>query len=579
MRQIIGGALLLFAVVVLAFAPFTLGDRTLMSSAAEVAGLYGSGGSAVPDAGRVTFKGADPGAAAWQTEPELFLEHHQLVDEHVVPLWNPYAGYGQPLAADMLAQPYFPLTWIVAVHPTARAYNWFIVLRFFCAALCTFLFLRLFVRFIAAIAGGIGFAFTGYLVLYYNIAHLSVEILIPALMWAMELLARRRSPAAVVRLALVVALVMFGGMPESALLAYVFAYLYCIVRVGTDAELRRSWLATGGNLIAASALGIGMSAILLLPFYEFLKLAVNQHDSRFVGNVVGLLSDGSTFHYVAPYLAPLIYGPPWMDVFSSITGLTKIRGWFGMSQVVLALIVVATIVFEFRAVRKRPWSPAPYFIAYAVFSLLKRTGNPLVNWIGALPGLSLVTFPKYEEAVLGFCVACLAAFGVEQIASGKVRAIEVWCATLIPLGILTAVAGAQKAQFLALTDHREFYVWGLSGALIVLAAIATASWISSSARWRVFAPRLALAAVAILTAETLGSYFIPMWYVINAEAPLSRSPINGAPYVTFLQQQTATNRSRFFGKIRSCTPSGRPRSESATSVISTRFMSRNISHF
>ena len=43
--------------------------------------------------------------------------------------------------------------------------------------------------------------------------------------------------------------------------------------------------------------------------------------------------------------------------------------------------------------------------------LLKRFGNPLINWIGVLPIANLVLFLKYEEPLMAFCIAILAGIG------------------------------------------------------------------------------------------------------------------------------------------------------------------------
>ena len=544
-RGNISAAILLFIFVTLVFAPFAYGDRSLMSSAYDAPSLFLSGGK--PDAPlRTLNKLLDPGAAAWQTEPEFILEHEEIAREKHAPLWNPYSGFGQPLAANMQSQVFFPLAWIPVANESPRAYNWFIILRFYFGALFMFLFLRYFVGFAAAIAGAVGFAFTGYFVLYENISHLSVELLTPSVFWAMENLLRKRSAVAVVVLACAVALLIFGGMPESALLAFSFAYLYFIVRLTTDAQARGEWRKIGSYVLAATVLGAGIAACQELPFLEFLKLSTNQHSA----GIVGATGQGFSFPVLGSYLAPLIYGPPYNNIFTGNAGFTGITGWWGVAQVFFALITIATVALSrTRHALFALYSATPvYFFAIAAVLLLKRFADPLVNWIGFLPGFNLVNFPKYEEALIGFCVAVLAAFGVNELALGRVRPLVAWIATVAPLVFLTAIAALQKPAFADLIARQRWYLGFLGAALAVLAALTALTWIACSSRGRKFIPLIAALSVAVVFAEAAGSYIVPLWYIVIEEPPLTRAPIYGNAYVEFLRSQTARDRSRFYGE-------------------------------
>ncbi len=543
------GALLLFVLITLAFAPYAFGDRTLMSSASDAGSIFATGGKPDRDPGYKTFLGLDPGAAAWQTEPEFFLEHHLVADEHVVPLWNPYSGFGQPLAADMLSQPFYPLAWLIDVHPSARAYNWFVILRIYFAALFTFLYLRYFLGWTASIAGAFGFAFTGYLLLYINIAHLSVEAWVPAMVWAMETLIRKRRATDVVVLAFVLAIAVFGGMPESLLLALVFSYIYYALRVVMDPSLRPSWPAALARLIGGSVLGVGLSACLLLPFAEFLKLSTNQHEAAMIGGtIMGLVNDGYQFAYLAPYFVPLIYGPPWSNVLSPDGGWSTVRGFFGVAQSFFAVIAILGSLSIFLRRKVAPWSPVGYFVATAVFIVLKRFGNSLVNWVGALPGLSLEEFAKYDEPILGFCVACLAAFGIERIARRTLDPKLVWIASIALLALMTWFDDWRRADFEALTRHQIWHSGSIAFALLILVSLMLVGWLAVRSRNAEHAWRYAAAGVAVLYIEAVCSFLVPLWYVGNTPRLMSRVAIGGAPYVDFLKSRAARDHLRFFGE-------------------------------
>jgi hypothetical protein len=541
-RDNIAAAILLFVVVTLAFAPYAYGDRTLMSSASDAPSLFLSGGK--PDnAIHSTTKLLDPGAAAWQTEPLFVLERNEIFKEHAVPLWNPYSGFGQPLAADMQSQPFFPLAWIAIGDSSPRGYNWFVILRFYFAALFMFLYLRYFVGWMAAVAGAIGFAFTGYFVLYENITHLSVECLTPAVLWAMEGLLRRRTPAALVVLAVAISILIFGGMPESALLAFSFAYLYFAVRVITSSVERARWRGTCLLLVCASLLGAGIAACEELPFLEFLRISANTHSD----GTAGAMAQPFSLTVLASYVVPLIYGPPYNNIFTNYNGFTGVQGWWGVAQVYFGGLAIIGWAGDRERLRRYFGLPV-FFFAVAGALLLKRFGNPLVNWIGVLPVFRLVAFTKYEEPIIGFCLAVLMAFGVNELASGRVKPVTAWLAAFLPLAFLTIVAAEQKAAFETVITGRFWYLMFLTAALLVLAVLIAITWYGLTKAGSNRGRLLAALSVAIVVAESVGSYIIPVWYVTNEESPLSRAPIYGSPYIGFLQDRTSQDRSRFFGE-------------------------------
>ena len=113
--------------------------------------------------------------------------------EHNLPLWNPYAAYGMPLAAAMQPQPFFPLTALLSIHPGARTFNLFVLSRLFAAGLLMYLFARMFVGHLPSVLAAASFMLTGRFIVAMDMPYLSVEVLVPGLLAAFELLLRRRS--------------------------------------------------------------------------------------------------------------------------------------------------------------------------------------------------------------------------------------------------------------------------------------------------------------------------------------------------------------------------------------------------
>ncbi len=84
---------------------------------------------------------------------------------------------------------------------------------------------------------------------------------------------------------MIVFLSIAGGMPESTLLALTFGYCYFLFRILTDPGLRSQARKHVIRFILANVLGFAISAFLLAPFVEFLRVSSDSHQSH---NISGL---------------------------------------------------------------------------------------------------------------------------------------------------------------------------------------------------------------------------------------------------------------------------------------------------
>src|SRR5580700_1550530 len=197
-RETLSAALLLILVLHLCFFPFIWGNKTLLAASQDVPSVMPNGALSNGSRGLALSRGNDMGASGWLLEPDAALVHHQYFREKRLPLWNPYLSYGAPLAANMQSQPFNPLFILFALDPGPRTYNFFILARFLLVGLCTYLYLRLFLPFAPSIGGGIACMLSGYYILFFNLPHFSVDMLVPALFLATERLLREQSAGNVV---------------------------------------------------------------------------------------------------------------------------------------------------------------------------------------------------------------------------------------------------------------------------------------------------------------------------------------------------------------------------------------------
>ncbi|MHB8414574.1 MAG: YfhO family protein [Acidiferrobacteraceae bacterium] len=535
LRSNLFGAVILFLLVNLTFAPFIWGDRTFQESANGASSLYAAGSRQWSPVRHLADNVLDPGSAAWQGETDFAVEHHIIFSEKEPPIWNPYASFGTPLAADAESQPYYPLAWVPIVWSNARGYDIFIALRIFIGGLFAFLFLRQFVRFIPALVGSVAFIYSGYYWLYITMQHISVEVLLPAILYGLERVLRRPGFGTAALLSIVVACLVLGGMPESTTLAFAFGAFYFIARIALDSSLRSQWRAWLSYLALGTVVGIGISAIMLIPLLEYLPVSWNFHS----GAPPGLDVDALSWSTAATYLAPLYLGPPWGNIFGDSGGWTALRGFFGCSSLFFAQIAFFSSIVDI--VKRRPQGAAvPLVLGIVAVALLaKRFGVGLVNWVGALPVLREIIFYKYEEAIIGCCVALLAGFGVSRLCEKRATMGSIWLAALIPLAILTAAASENRQAFLRLSQNQDYYLLGLSAALIFLglAGMAVIAFYAG----RINLTYFALATLVLVIVEPLSTYIIPLHYVVDVPPLQSTSALLGAPYIDYLKSHLIDN--------------------------------------
>ncbi len=529
-------AAILACLLAVTFAPFVFGDRSHMSSSRDVPSIYVTGAVAPGAAEPLPeLRALDAGAPGWTTEPWLAVER-QILRDRRVPWWDPFDGYGQPFAASMQPQPFYPPTTLLALHPSPRTYAIWILFRIFLAGWFAALFLRLFAGRGAAAVAGAATMFNGYFLLYYDMPHLSVEVELPMLLWATELVVRKPdSPARIAALATAAGLSYLGGMPESAMLVLTTSALYGIVRVLAFPDRIRSAL----GLIGAHAAGLATGAAMVVPFLGFVGLSFNTHEAaKNSGNVVGMAADGAWRFGLFTEFVPRAFGPLWGNILTNGVGHNGARGFFGCAAISLALVALIA------ALRRRGVATGPvlFFSATAAYFVLKRYGNPLVAWTGGLPVFRLIGFSKYGELVLGVSIAILAGFGISALVSRRAGVGTITAAfgiTLLSLSSLTLAA----VPYLPVSPLAHQFWVALAPALfcLLIAAGATLLIADGSARQGVRSFGVVLALVAVVGESYVG-YLYP---TIERGAPsVNANPYAGSPYLSFLDAHVVRDRER-----------------------------------
>ena len=544
-RQTFSAALVLVLALHVCFFPFIWGNKTLLTaSRGPIPSIMPNGAWYGGGQGPAFSRGNDMGASGWLLEPDAALVHHQYFREKHLPLWNPYQAYGAPLAADMQSQPFNPLFVLYSLDPGPRTYNFFILTRFLLSGICAYLYLRLFLPFVPSIAGGIACMLSGYYILFYDMPHLSVEMLIPALFLATERLLREQSTSNVMLSIAVTFLCIVGGMPESAFLVLAFGYAYFLFRLAVGPHTRAARVTRLKYFLFAQGVGLALAAFLLVPFFEFMKLSFDSHQPANLHGLIPGLSHDVFGPSLFTYVIPLLYGPAWKSIAPGVGGYDSLRGSMGVMQVLFAVVAVGGLIRK----RENRFSGerrlALFFLASALAIVLKRYGAPVINAIGHLPFFQLILFPKYEEPLLGFAIAVLYAFGMHRVLTGTVNRRRLLVSVLIVLAVLVAALAFSLSAVLAAKAQPHVFYLSLAGAgaiLFLAALVLLGPARPASGRW------LPAALLTLLTAEMAGNYIYPVYYVLTRSASDDANPYRGAPYIDYLKAGIGAHE-RVFGR-------------------------------
>lgn len=534
-HETFAAVLVLSLLLNICFFPFLWSNATLLAGSRGVGSVMPDGAWYGQKQGPAISRANDMGAASWVLEASAPLVRYQYRDEKVLPLWNPYQKYGAPLAANMQSQPFQPLYILFAMNPGSRKYALFILARLLIAGLCAYWYLRLFLDFAASLAGGIAFMLSGYFILFLNMPHISVEMLVPAVFLAVELLLRGQSARNVLIGIAVTCFSIVGGMPESTFLVLLFGLAYFLFRVTADRSLRATARSHVKHYLLVNLLGIALAAFLLMPFVEFMRLSYDVHQPRnFTGELQGLRHDTSWMS-LCSYLVPALFGPTWSSIVPSLGGYTFLRGFIGIVQFLFVIVAVGGLFSRREKTGRNDQRIVFFFVASATIILSKRYGAPLVQWIGSVPLFRLVYFAKYEEPLLAFAFAALCAFGMSQVFRRAVSRRRLMISILIAAAALIAIAAVSVPMVKAAKAAVRTTDVSLAGAAAVLSLAGIALWVLTNAESRARRNWLAPALIMILTAEMGGNYLLPVYYILTRSATADTNPYRGAPYIEFLK--------------------------------------------
>jgi hypothetical protein len=195
-----------------------------------------------------------------------------------VPLWEPGENAGAPLLGNPAAAVLYPGKIVYALFPYPLAARLYVVAHTILAFLAMWVLLRSWgASAVASALAGLGYAFGAPVLFQYcNVIYLVGAAWTPLGFHAADRWLRREQRTGLLELAVVLALLVLGGDPESAYVLGVAALGYAVGLTWTRAQTQarpgwgRKLGARVAGLAAAAALAFALAAAQLLPALEFI---------------------------------------------------------------------------------------------------------------------------------------------------------------------------------------------------------------------------------------------------------------------------------------------------------------------
>lgn len=384
------------------------------------------------------------------------------------PLWMPCVDSGYPYFADPQAASFYPPALmnyagqLISGAPefSLGALQLEAALHVLLAAWLTYLFLRGEVRSrVAALIGSLVFAFGGYLTGYpvLQLAILESAAWLPLALWAARRLALKRDGRSAALVALPLALSVLAGHPQTYTLIWYLTGIYFLYRVWRE---RSGWRKPLAHFAGAALLALLLSAIQLVPTFEFMRLSTRVDLPYTVAGAGFPLADvwqmivpGALSHFSPLYVGVL---PLALAVFAI--------GAYGVSRKVNSQWINRHDV--------------PFWLAITLIGLLISFGSNLAIFDGLywfMPGYRVFRDQERTALIVSFALAVLAAYGSDVLLHSLTRRMRAWLRRELRwlVGLVSLLGVASLAQ-IYLSAQNGSRAWAdqttLAALLLALAA-------------------------------------------------------------------------------------------------------------
>lgn len=332
-------------------------------------------------------------------------------------LWNPYILSGTPLSANFQSSPFTPLNFLHLFFVSPIAWSLQVVMQHILAGVFTYLLLRHWkVSPWGAFTGGIIYAFSGFMIIWSQWRVLSLACsFVPLVILFADQFFTTHNPRQGILLSVSLALLILSGYPQ--LFFYTGGAIFLLFTLKVQKKLYVKTLVT---LIFFVALGVGISAIQVVPGYELLTVSQRQ-DETYTDEWAYL-----PLQKVITFIAPDYFGNHSTANYWGPQNYTSNVGYVG----IVAFLLASIGIYNFRKDRNKLFA-----VLMGILALLMSFQTPLSALFRSIGFLGLQAAAAHRSLFLfNFSIALLAGFGAEYFLSGKYRFN--WRVVVLPLGLI-----------------------------------------------------------------------------------------------------------------------------------------------
>jgi hypothetical protein len=409
-----------------------------------------------------------------------------------LPLWNHLTGCGYTLLGNGQTQALSPLRLLALPLPLKYAITAEGAMKILIALTFTFLYCRRRFGILPSAIAAICFGFGPFVVVWLHFAIATTAVFLPAVLYAIDLLAEKRTPARFAFMAVTGTLVVLGGHPETGLHIAAFAALYLLVGVRASRP-QPAGVPPGGEtrsggtpdrrgrdvrtplVFAAAAL---VAALLALPLLVAMGEAIPQSYRYQQVKQWSREVPFSDFPSLALLAQPRLFGrrnPAGAESITGFAGILGIAAWLGVA---CCLLPVA-----WRRLRRSPpgnGEPATgnvreelFFAAASLFVFLVLANwHPATRIADVVFGLAANMRLRF---LLAFMLAVLTAALVERVRGVALGLGLAFAASVLVyvgrhFGFAGAVPSVVALAAGTLLFFRREFAW------VVLAAVTVEIW-------------------------------------------------------------------------------------------------------
>ncbi len=356
-----------------------------------------------------------------------------------LPLWNPYNFSGGILLQNFQSAVFYPVNIVFFIFPFVQGWDLFIFSQPVLAAIFMFLFLReLQKSYLASLIGGVGFAFSSYMIVWIEYGNIGGTFLwLPLMLLFLYRFARTQSVASAIGFIVTATIAFLAGYIQGFFYMMVICALFTIVVSDSWKKVYRT--------LPLFLLPVGFGAIQLLLTYGV--FSISTRGAYTTSQIEFLLNP---WYLLATIFAPDYFGNPATQ--TSFLPFTYIERVMYPGMVILVLSMYS--FFSKKDVIQK------MFMWLAGIVLVLTLQLPGMAYFYKLPIPMISTsVPTRMLSVFLFCLAVLGAYGVDSFIQMK-KFPKRFIGVLI-VAVIVLWGGAFLAGHTSLSEHAQVLKKGM----------------------------------------------------------------------------------------------------------------------